>query len=498
MAVILGIDLGTQSLKAMLLDTASGVLNVQSEAYEICIPRAGWAEETPETWWAALKCVLSKMRLAKPVAFDAIKSIGFSGQMHGLVPVDRENRPVCPAIIWVDQRAKRQVAEIESAYAHQELAELMHNHVFTGFGFPSLLWLKEERPDLYEKVYKICAPKDYLRLKLVGGDIETDVSDASSMTGFDFTKRTWSSQVLEKFDLPSKLFPVCHEATDLVGAISPAAARETGLPVGAQVVCGSGDIAALSLGCGMYREGVGIINIGTGATYSCYSQTDVYDSKLRLQEFCNAINKSYILCGATLSGGLSLSWLKDKVLGIESYDEINRLAAAVPAGNEGLIFLPYLGGERAPHMDYNATGVFFGMQHVHGKKHFCRAVMEGVVYAMKDCDVLMADNGIYCDTIIASGGGAKSSLWLQIQADVLEKEILVTAVNEEACLGACLIAGIGSGIFRSPEDACAANLVRFQDRRYEPNVHNSEIYRQRYEIYRSLYPLLKDQMKNNI
>jgi xylulokinase len=496
MAVILGIDLGTQSLKAMLLDAEKGCLCSAGAGYEISIPEIGYAEQEPETWWQALKTALAQLRQAQPQAFDAIEIIGFSGQMHGLVALDRDNRPVMPAVIWVDQRSKAQVEKINAAFPEKELAQLLHNRVFTGFGFPSLLWIRDERPALFERIHKVCCPKDYLRLRLIGGEVGTDVSDASSMTGFDLKNRSWSLEVLEKFDLDRALFPECHEAVEIAGEISDEAARETGLAKGTRVVYGAGDLAALLLGCGVYQEGISAVNIGTGANYNCYSASDRYDSKLRLQEFCNAIDRSYALAGAILSGGLSMSWLKNKILCIPDIADVNRLAQEVSPGSEGVIFLPYLGGERAPHMDYNATGLFFGLQHMHEKKHLCRAVMEGVTFALKDAETVLEESGAQNHTVVACGGGARSPLWLQIQADIFEKEVVVTDMEEQASLGACIIAGIGAGIFSSAREACET-LVGYQEKRYEPNPENFEVYRHRYEIYRSLYPSLKDIMKQN-
>lgn len=497
MAVILGIDLGTQSLKTMLLDSEKGPLNIQSEPYDISILHPGWAEEDPEIWWQALKACMVRMRLAQPAAFAAIESVGFSGQMHGLVSLDAENRPVCPAIIWVDQRAKEQVEEIEAAYSFEELAEVMHNRVFTGFGFPSLLWIKQQRPEVFARIHKVCAPKDYLRLRLIGGIVETDVSDASSWTGFDFAGRNWNWSVIDRFGLDRTLFAACHESDEIAGCITADASAETGIPVGAKVIYGSGDMPALLLGVGLCREGTAVVNIGTGATYSCYSKKDVFDSKLRMQELCNSVDASYILCGAILSGGLCLSWLKNKVLGISDYATLNGYVREVSVGSDGLVFLPHLGGERAPHMDFNASGLFFGMRHVHDKRHFCRAVMEGVSFALKDCARLMSENGVDSQEIIASGGGAKSPEWLQIQADILEKQIVVTASEEEASLGACLLAGVGTAVFGSAREACD-RMVHFQPKRYEPNMKNVSVYREIYEIYRSLYPQLKDLMKRNV
>ncbi|NLW64865.1 MAG: xylulokinase [Clostridiales bacterium] len=496
MAVILGIDVGTQSLKAVLLDTDRGCLFSGGAGYEILIPEIGYAEEEPESWWRALKEVLAKMKSSQPKEFDAIEVIGLSGQMHGLVALDSNNDPLIPSIIWVDQRSKSQVERINSAYSDTELAALLHNRVFTGFGFPSLLWIKEERPEVFERIHKVCCPKDYLRMKLTGGDIGTDMSDASSMTGFDLQNRRWSHEVLEKFGLSRELFPDCHESTEIAGCVSDSAARETGLGKGIRIVYGSGDLAALLLGCGIYKEGMSAVNIGTGANYNCYSKEDRYDKKLRMQEFCNAVDRSYALAGAILSGGLSLSWLKNKILNIESYADVDRLASEAAPGSDGVVFLPYLGGERAPHMDYNATGVFFGLQHMHDKRHLCRAVLEGVTFALKDAESLIEENGVSNHRVVACGGGARSPLWLQIQADIFEKEVVVTEMNEQAGLGACIIAGIGAGIFSSAQEGCES-LVRYQERRYEPNSQNTDIYRYRYEIYRSLYPSLKNIMRRN-
>jgi len=496
MPVILGIDVGTQSLKAMLLDTEKGCLFSGGAGYDILIPQLGYSEQDPDEWWHALKRVLSEMKQANPKAFDEIEVIGFSGQMHGMVALDSDNKPVMPAIIWVDQRSKQQVEMINSSFDEEELAELLHNRVFTGFGFPSLLWVKETRPDLFIRIKKICCPKDYIRMKLTGEEPGTDMSDASSMTGFDFRNRRWNYDLLEKFGLSRDLFPECHEAVDTAGYISGTASRETGLKKGITVVYGSGDLAALCLGCGVYKEGIGALNIGTGANYTCFSKEDRYDKKLRVQEFCSAADKSYLLAGAILSGGLSLSWLRKNIINVQSYSEMDNLASSVQPGSDGVIFLPYLGGERSPHMDYNATGLFFGLQHMHDKRHLCRAVMEGVTFALKDTENLIREIGIRSQTVVACGGGARSPLWLQMQADIFEKEVVVTETKEQASLGACIIAGIGAGIYSTAKEACD-DLVRYKDKRYEPNPKNIDIYRHRYEIYRSLYPRLKDIMKLN-
>ncbi len=496
MGVILGIDLGTQSLKAMLLDTHSGESICAGAAYELKIPQADHAQEEPKDWIDALCSALHRLRAEKPLWFSAVCAVGFSGQMHGLVAVDSEGKPLCPAIVWVDQRSKQQVAQIESVFSADELARTMHNRVFTGFGLPSLLWLKQECPEIYAQTARICSPKDYLRAFLTGGLPETDVTDASSMTGFDFSARDWNRPLFDRLGLDPRKLPHCHESTELAGCVCRKAAEQTGLAEGIPVVFGSGDLPAVLLGCGAYREGYAVANIGTGGNYSCYSADDRYDKGLRMQEFCNAIHRSYALCGATLSGGLSVSWIKNKVLGIADYDELNEMVRSVPEGSEGLIFLPYLGGERTPHMDYHATGLFFGLRHLHERPHFCRAVMEGVTFSLKDAQRVLEESGASNHTVIAAGGGARSPIWLQMQADIFEKEILVTTVEEQACLGACLVAGLGIGLLPSAESACE-RFVSYQSQRYIPNEVNFPVYRRRYETYRALYPRLKDLMAEN-
>ncbi len=498
MSVILGIDLGTQSVKAMLLDTEKGCVFSDAAGYEILIPEIDYAEQRPEDWWNALKSLLDKMKLSNRREFDSIEAIGFSGQMHGLVALDENNQPVCNAIIWVDQRSGPQVEKINSLYSFRDTARLFHNRPFTGFGVPSLLWIKELKPDVYRKIRRICSPKDYIRAKLTGDFSGTDMSDASSMFGFDFEKRDWNYDELGRMGLDRSIFPQCHEAFEIAGTVCAEASAETGLKKGIRAVYGCGDLAAMMLGCGAYREGISTANIGTSANYNCCCKTDIFDPELRMQEFCNAIDKSYLLAGAILSGGLSLSWLRNKILEGNDYDSVNSMAAQINPGSDGVIFLPYLGGERAPHMDYNASGMFFGLKHIHDKRHMIRAVLEGVTFALKDAERLIEDCGIKNDTVVSCGGGARSPLWMQIQSDIFEKEVIVTEISEQASLGACLIAGIGTGIFSSAEEACLTQ-VRYKEERYCPNSKNFEVYRHRYQVYHSIYPCVKELMhKNNL
>jgi xylulokinase len=492
MAIILGIDLGTQSVKSSLLDTQKGVIHTESRVYEINVPKPRYAEQDPEEWWKATKHVLAKLKASCEKEFNAIEAIGLTGQMHGLVTLDRDYKPVLPAIVWLDQRSEKQVAEIEEAMSFAEIASVIHNRIFTGFAFPSLLWLKENKPSVYRNIYKICCPKDYIRMKLTG-EIATEVSDASSTTIFNMKKRNWYYDAIDRFGLERDIFPKCYESTEIAGKLSSSACTETGLRKGIKVVYGSGDQPAQSIGNGAYHSGVLICNIGTGGVISTYSKRDVFDEKLRIHSFCNAIDDAYVIFGAILSGGLSLNWLKNKVFEVEEYNEISSYAENACAGSEGLIYLPYLCGERTPHMDPNATGMLFGLKYLHDRKYISRAVMEGVAFALKDSVLVLEEVGIKADRMIASGGGAKSEVWLQIQADIFNKEIKVTDVEEQATLGACIIAGLGTGIFKSTKEACD-RFVTFEDKLYYPDQKNVNKYKELFEVYQELYKRNKDLM----
>ena len=485
MAVILGIDLGTQSAKAILLDSEKGTVAVAGKDYDVMVPAANFAEEDTGQWWEAVKCILAVLKEKAPAEFAAVACIGITGQMHGVVALDKQCEAVMPPIIWVDQRSKKQVEEIYRKVDREDIVSHIHNRIFTGFVFPSLLWIKQERPKLYAKIDKICSPKDYIRLKLTG-ELACEVTDASATTLFDLPSRNWYYEMTDLFDIDRHIFPECYESIEIAGSVTQSAARETGLKKGIPVIYGSGDQSALIIGNGVYKEGLMVANIGTGATMATCSASDIYDRELRIHTFCNAIEKSYAVFGAILGGGISMHWLRDNVLKAKDYPEMTGLAEETEAGSEGLFFLPYLGGERTPHMNPDAEGMFFGLKLKHDTRHLVRSVMEGVVYAMKDCLTVLEEVGVRTDRIIASGGGAKSALWLQMQADIFEKEISVTSAQEQAALGIGLLAGIGTGIYKDAEEACRT-AIKFEDRKYVPNKNNLEIYRGGYQTFRALY-----------
>lgn len=493
MRVVLGIDLGTSSVKAMLLDLENGVVGVKAKDYGVDISHPGWAEQNPEMWWKSLVEVLGWLREHHRNAFEAVCAVGYSGQMHGLVLTGADGRPVRPAIIWLDQRAGRQLKEISAALSQEEMGQIFCNRVSSGFAFPSLLWVKEQEPDIFARAEHVLTPKDYLRYRMTGA-VGAEVVDASSTTMFDTAKRNWAWDILERFGLPAGLFPEVKESSDIAGTISPSCAAETGLPAGVPVIYGSGDQPAQSIGNGVIKGGRIISNIGTGGQISAFASSPAYDKKLRTNTFCHGIRGGYTIFGATLCSGMSLNWAKNKVLYVDSYQEVNALVSAVPPGAEGLIYLPYLSGERTPHMNPDAKGVFFGMTLGQERGHFLRAVMEGVAYSLKDCLGLIQELGIDAPEIIASGGATASPQWLQIQADIFEKPVRASRVKEQACLGSCLLAAVGTGILPSLEEACG-RFVSMDERTYLPDEHNADVYREGYEKYRKLYGRLWDIME---
>lgn len=485
MSVILGIDLGTSSVKGMLLDDQKGVLAVESSSYEVSIPQEGYAQQDPNVWWRETRRVLKRLRERDGEAYDRIRSVGFSGQMHGIVVTDIDGNPLRPAILWLDQRSRKQLKTINRELDFNEMGEVFRNRAFTGFAFPSLMWLKENEPSVLETAGAVLMPKDYIRFRMTGR-LATDVTDASATALFQTAKRDWAFDIIERFGLPENIFPACGESMDIAGCVTEQCQQECGLKAGIPVVYGSGDQMAQSIGNGVFREGAVISNIGTGGQISAYIKEPKYDRMLRTHTFCHALDKAYTIYGATLCSGMSLNWLKNKILAVEDFDRMSAMAQEIEPGCGGLIFLPYLSGERTPHMNPNARGMFFGLSLCQDRRHMTRAVMEGVTFSLRDSLTIFDELGIRCDTVIASGGGAHSDVWLQIQADIFNKKVKVCEVNEQACLGACILAGKGCGIFGSVEDA-ARRFVNFREKIYVPDQENVRIYDRQYKRFRELY-----------
>lgn len=488
MAVILGIDLGTSSVKAMLFDTENGLSVVRAKSYEVEIPEKGFAEQDPEMWWSSLLEVLQGLKEQEKEAYQRVEAIGYSGQMHGMVLVGEEKIPLMPAILWLDRRSEKQLAYIHEMISKEEMGEIFCNRVSSGFAFPSLLWVKENKPEIFAKTRWMLSPKDYIRMKMTG-IVGAEVVDASSTGVFATAKRDWAWGMIRKFEIPVQIFPKVHESIEVAGTISEICAAQTGLPQGIPVIYGTGDQPAQSIGNGVIDSGKMICNIGTGGQISAYIPKPLYDKKLRTNTFCHGIPGAYTIFGATLCSGMSMNWIKNKILQIKDYEKINDLAANTLPGAKGLIYLPYLSGERTPHMNPNAKGVFFGLTLEHGQGEIVQAVMEGVVYSLKECLEILQKLGVDAPEIIASGGGATSKQWLQIQADILNKPVRASRVKEQACLGACLLAAVGTGIVSSLKEACE-RFVFMDEMVYMPRKENEEIYTKGYEKYRALYQCL--------
>lgn len=492
MRTILGIDLGTSSVKAMLFDAEQGVIAVRAEEYGVDIAHPGWAQQSPALWWESLVRVLRWLESHYREAYRSVCAVGYSGQMHGMVLTDAKGQPVRPAVIWLDQRADRQLEEIGAVLSEEDMGNVFCNRVSSGFAFPSLLWVREQEPEIFARAAHFLSPKDYIRYKMTG-EIGAEVVDASSTTLFATGERDWAWEVIDRFHLPPQMFPKVHESADIAGTVTAQCEAQTGLPAGIPVIYGSGDQPAQSIGNGVIGPGRIISNIGTGGQISAFSSRPAYDKKLRTNTFCHAIRNAWTIFGATLCSGMSLSWAKNKVFRVGSYEEINAAVAAVSPGADGLIYLPYLSGERTPHMNPDARGVFFGMTLGQEQGHFLRAVMEGVTYSLRDCLGILQELGIDAPEIIASGGATASPQWMQMQADILGKPVRVSRVKEQACLGSCLLAAVGTGVLPSLEEACGRFAV-MDERVYLPDAANADVYREGYDTYRRLYERLWDMM----
>jgi xylulokinase len=489
----MGIDLGTSSVKAVVADYRGNIMAVGQKSYGIEMPCEGYAEQHPETWWEAVKDVIKKVLSKFGVNAREINGIGLSGQMHGMVPIDMNKRVVRPAIIWCDQRSVLQVARIHERIGREQLGKLTLNPAATGFQLPSFLWMKQKEPENYGKTYKVILPKDYIRLKLTG-QIGTDITDASSTLAFNTSKLEWSKEVIEETGLDMNKYPECRKPYDIAGQVTADAAKETGLAKDTPVVFGGGDQPIQAVGNGVIEPGTVSSTIGTGGQVFVPVKKPLYDRKLRTHTFCHAVPDTWSIMGASLCAGLSLKWLRDNILCGMDFGAMDKEAEKISPGSEGLVFLPYLTGERTPHMDPFARGVFFGLTLRHTRVHMVRAVMEGVVFALMDSLQILRELNVDINEIVASGGGAGSTLWLQIQADVFGYPVYTVKATEQACLGAAIMAAVGTGVYRTVEEACG-NMVRRGERTVEPDSSNTCIYMELYDIYRDIYLKNKDVFK---
>jgi len=499
LSYLLGIDIGTTGTKVLLVSPDGSVVARSSREYPLYTPKPGWAEQNPDDWWQATVAGIRDVLGASGVACEQVLGIGLSGQMHGSVFLDERGEVLRPAILWCDQRTADQCRWITSQVGEQTVIEETFNPVLTGFTAPKIVWLRQNEPQTYARVRKILLPKDYIRFRLTG-EFATEVSDASGTSLLNIAQRRWSQKMLAALDLTEDMLPKVYESPEVSGRISAQAAKMTGLAEGTPVVGGGGDQAAGAVGNGIVRPGTVSVTTGTSGVVFAHMDEPRMDPQLRTHTFCHAVPGKWHVMGVMLSAGGSLRWYRDalaqqevalaKELGVDPYELLMTEAAQAPPGCEGLIFLPYLSGERTPYPDPWARGVYFGLSLRHGRPHLVRAILEGVSYGLRDSLEILREMGLEISQVRASGGGARSKLWRQIQADVFDADLVTINVDEGPAFGAALLAGVGAGVYASVEEACD-RTISITDRTL-PNSNDSALYDTLYPIYQALYASLKD------
>ena len=495
--LLLGIDVGTTGSKALLVDERGAVRGSATHEYPMYSPRPLWAEQTPGDWWDATVQSIRQLLSGSGISPGDVMAVGLTGQMHGMVLTDAHGSVLRPCIMWNDQRTGAECSEITNRVGKARVLELTGNPVLPGFTAPKIEWVRKNEPEIYSHVAKLLLPKDYVRFKLTGA-FATDVADASGTSLFNVGRRAWSDEMLEALGIPSGWMPDVTESEVFSGKVNAQAASLTGLAEGTPVVAGAGDQAAQAVGTGIEREGVISVTLGTSGVVFVASDHYRVEPEGRLHAFCHAVPGKWHLMGVMLSAGGSFRWFRDSLGDMEAsmarqegrdpYDLLSEGAAKIPAGSEGLLFLPYLTGERTPHPNPNARAVFFGLTVRHTKRHMTRAVLEGVTFGLRDSLELTKQLGVVAREVRVSGGGARSGLWRQIMADVFGTEITTVNVTEGAAYGAALLAGVGIHVFDSVDEACqrvvtATGTVR-------PGAPHS-VYESYYERYRALYRALE-------
>ena len=486
----LGIDIGTTAIKAMVVDELGSVTGEGESALEISVPRPGWAEQDPPDWW---KGTMKAVRAACDQAgVREVESIGLSGQMHSSVMLDKSDRVLRPAILWNDVRTTAQCRFITDRIGKAGLRRLVGNPALEGFTAPKLLWMREEEPRVFDQARTLLLPKDYVRLAMTG-EKATEPSDAAGTLLFDIRRNRWSEEMVAALQLDPRILPVVQDSTDVTGRLTAEAAADLGLQKGTPVVGGGADNAAAAVGSGVVEEGTLQTSIGTSGAVVAPIGLPRVDPGMRIHSFNHALADNWYLMGVVLSAGAALAWFRGALSApgatLPTYDELIEDASRTPPGAEGLTFLPYLTGERTPHADSNARGVFAGLHTAHGRGHLVRAVMEGVVFAQRDSLELMRRLGVDASEAVAVGGGARSPFWRQMQADVLGVPVVTVTPSGGAPYGAAILAAVGSGRFGSVKEACPTWLRPLD--RVDPNPRVEGAYGEAYERYRKLYPRLK-------
>jgi xylulokinase len=469
---LVGIDVGTTGVKAIAVSPEGAVLATATRAYALSTPRPGWAEQGPDEWWTAAEAALAEVSAGRDV-----RGIGLSGQMHGLVVLDAADRVIRPAILWNDQRTAAECVEIEERVGRDRLVELTGNRALTGFTAPKLLWLRRHEPESYARIARVMLPKDYVRLRLTG-EWAIDAADASGTLLFDVAGRRWSDEVVDALELPRAWLPPVLESPEQAGATS------AGVPVAA----GAGDQPAAALGVGIDRPGPVSVVLGTSGVVLAALPAYEHDPAGGVHAFCHAVPGAWQAMGVMLSAAGSLEWFRDRLAAGTSFEALDAEADAWPPGAEGLLFAPYLAGERTPHADPDARGAFVGLQLRHDRGALVRAVLEGVAFGLRDALDAVRSVGVEPTVGRASGGGARSPLWLRIVASALDLPIELTESEEGSAFGAALLGGVAGGVFADVHDA-VARCVRIR-RVVEPDAVWRDTYAGLLPRYRDAYPAL--------
>lgn len=490
----LGIDVGTGGTRALIMDCAGRMISSANASHDAFVsPRPAWAEQEPRDWWRACGVSVRDALRKADLESEIIAAVGFSGQMHGAVLLDAAGEVIRPAIIWCDQRTEKQSQELAKSVGVKRLIELTCNPPLTNFTLTKLMWVREHEPENWARVRHVLLPKDYVRFRLTG-EHAIDVADASGTLMLDVANRRWSREVLEATGIPSAWLPRLFESSDVCSRISAEGAAATGLKAGTPVVAGAGDQAAGAVGMGIVRAGVVSATIGTSGVVFAATDRPALDPRGRLHTFCHAIPGRWHIMGVTQAAGLSLRWFRDRFGagtddGRNPYDRLAAEAARVPAGAEGLFWAPYLMGERTPHLDPNVRGALVGLTASHTRAHVVRAILEGVAFSLKDTFSIFDEMRVEVAKIRLGGGGARSSLWRQIQADVYGREVETIRVEEGAAYGAAILAAVGAGNWRSVDEATDAIVETAS--RVSPNAESSAVLQKNYATYRRIYPALR-------
>jgi xylulokinase len=488
MSHVLGLDVSTTATKAVLLDPGGGVRTAASPEYAFETPSPLWSEQDPRLWWDAAVHAIRAVLEGSGIGGEDIEAVGLAGQMHGLVALGGDDRVLRPAILWNDQRTEIECDLIRDAVGRDRLIEITGNDALAGFTAPKLLWVQRHEPDVWFEIAHILLPKDFVRLRLTG-DHAVDRADGAGTLLFDLAARDWSEEVVDALGIDRAWLPQTFEGTSITGAISADAAEATGLRAGTPVVAGGGDQAAAAVGVGAVESGVAALSLGTSGVVFTTTEGPLIDPEGRLHSFCHAVPGRWHVMGVMLSAAGSLRWFRDALAPGVAFSLLVDEANDVPPGSDGLLFLPYLSGERTPYPDPRARGAFIGLSGQHARPHMTRAVLEGVAFGLRDSLDLMRSVGVGgFDEIRATGGGSTSPLWRRILADVLETRVVTTTTSEGAAQGAAMLAAVGAGWFSTVEDACRQVVVL--DERVDPSPAAADVYRERHAQYRSLYPAL--------